>query len=217
VTHDHVPPRVLFPKPRPNDLITVPACLECNRASSKDDEYFRLKICMSAQVKDNPDARWGRDEVFRSLERPQAGGLRASFLADTYKVDLVTPAGLYVGRTFTYDVDLQRLFRVAARTVKGLFFHETGRMLGAHYGVRVHSDDTLRDAPRADLQELAQTITLPLAKKQAKAIARGAFAYRFHICEEDPNVSVWALTFYGHVTFLCFTGPVKAKERAGSP
>jgi len=38
-TYDHVPPKVFFPKPRPQ-LITVPACDECNHQFSTDDEEF---------------------------------------------------------------------------------------------------------------------------------------------------------------------------------
>jgi hypothetical protein len=40
LTRDHVPPRVVFPKPRPKDLITVPACRPCNVSAGPDDEYF---------------------------------------------------------------------------------------------------------------------------------------------------------------------------------
>ncbi len=40
-TDDHVPPALLFPKPRPSDLITVPACPQCNAGFEKDEEYIR--------------------------------------------------------------------------------------------------------------------------------------------------------------------------------
>jgi hypothetical protein len=39
-TRDHVPPRAVFPKPRPKNLVTVPACRACNSAAAADDEYF---------------------------------------------------------------------------------------------------------------------------------------------------------------------------------
>ena len=54
LTDDHIPPKNLFPKPRPNTLITVPGCDECNRGNSKDDEYFRLMINMNHAVDGNP-------------------------------------------------------------------------------------------------------------------------------------------------------------------
>jgi len=40
-TKDHVIPKQLYPKPWPNDFITVPACKECNYSFRKDEEYFR--------------------------------------------------------------------------------------------------------------------------------------------------------------------------------
>ena len=42
LTREHVPPRGLFPKPKPGNLLTVPCCLPCNNKASRDVEYFRL-------------------------------------------------------------------------------------------------------------------------------------------------------------------------------
>src|SRR5208283_2514674 len=50
LTRDDVPPKNLFPKPRPSNLITVPSCQKCNQSFMLDDEYFRLVIADA----DNP-------------------------------------------------------------------------------------------------------------------------------------------------------------------
>ena len=50
LTSDHIPPKNLFPKPRPSNLITVPSCKRCNRSASKDDEYLRLVLVMREDV-----------------------------------------------------------------------------------------------------------------------------------------------------------------------
>jgi hypothetical protein len=42
LTDDHIPPKNLFPKPRPENIITVKACKICVKDTSKDDEYFRM-------------------------------------------------------------------------------------------------------------------------------------------------------------------------------
>jgi hypothetical protein len=39
-TRDHVPPRAVFPKPRPTNMVTVPACRACNAAAGADDDHF---------------------------------------------------------------------------------------------------------------------------------------------------------------------------------
>jgi 5-methylcytosine-specific restriction endonuclease McrA len=46
LTRDHVPPKNLFPLPKPVNLITVPACKKCHSETSQDDEYFRVKILL---------------------------------------------------------------------------------------------------------------------------------------------------------------------------
>ena len=41
---DHIPPKSLFQHPRPNNLITVPSCDDCNKGAQKDDDYFTIRI-----------------------------------------------------------------------------------------------------------------------------------------------------------------------------
>ena len=40
-TRDHVVPRALFTPPLPKNLVTVPACNECNQRKGEDDDYLR--------------------------------------------------------------------------------------------------------------------------------------------------------------------------------
>ena len=42
VTKDHIPPKNLFIKPLPSNLITVDACEECHKKYTLDDEAFRI-------------------------------------------------------------------------------------------------------------------------------------------------------------------------------
>ena len=136
-----------------------------------------------------------------------ASGLKRAFASDIREVWIPAPAGLYL-RALAFDVDLQRIFRTIEKTVKGLFFHEMGYRLSSDYEVAVQSNDTLKD--KDFLEELQQTILIPLSQKPPKVIGNGTFSYRFHSTEEDPFVSVWALTFYREVPFLCLTGPAVA-------
>ncbi len=202
---DHVPPKNLFPKPRPNDLITVPACPACHRQTSKDDEYFRLKICMSEQVADNGSARQARKSILRSLERSEATGLRKAFLADCRPACVEMESGS-VDQHLAFDVDLRRLFRVVERTVRGLVYHETKQRVKPYYDVQVHSDDSLADTPADVFQELHNTILLPLSRASPRQVARGDFAYRWMRASDDANSSAWGLTFYRQVSFIALVG-----------
>jgi hypothetical protein len=213
LTDEHIPPRNIFPKPRPNklNLITVPACKKCNTEYSKDDEYFRLKLCMSENVKDNSDARKNRDIIFRSLNRPEAKGFRNSFIGDISKLQVRTPGRIYLKRKYVFDVDLKRIFSVVEKTVRGLYFHETGYRLDDGCDVDIHSDDTLKGYSSEIMEEMIQKILIPLSQKPPKVIGNNTFLYRFHIAKENPSFSVWALTFYGQVNFLSITGPSRGK------
>jgi hypothetical protein len=44
-----VPAQQLWDPPRPNDLITVPACGPCNNGTQQDDDYFRATLALVAE------------------------------------------------------------------------------------------------------------------------------------------------------------------------
>lgn len=45
-TRDHVPPRALLIEPWPNNLRTVPACADCNRSWSLDEEHLAIVLAL---------------------------------------------------------------------------------------------------------------------------------------------------------------------------
>jgi hypothetical protein len=207
LTDDHVPPENLFPKPRPGNLVEVRACLACNGGASKDDEYFRQCLCLAEQTRGHDEATKNHAPVLRALNREQAPGLRASFLQSLRRVPEHTPGGLYLGHRLAFEVDLARLFRVVERTVKGLYFRETGQRLPDGYDVRVHSDETLATLDPRDLEEDTRNVIAPLQRLEPKVIGNDVFAYRHWIAPEDARISVWLLTFYRDISFLAITGP----------
>jgi len=184
---DHVPPKNLFPKPRPNDLITVPAYANCHSSTSKDDEYFRIKICFRNDAGNHPGARANWGSILRSLNREQAKGFRKQ-------------------RT-GYNVDLNRVRRVVERTVRGLYFAESGNPLGLNNEVRVYSNDDLEGQAQDVIDQLRQMVLTPLVTYSPKVIGNNVFLYRHHIIEENPVCSVWGVSFYEQVPFLAMTGP----------
>ena len=205
LTKDHVPPKNLFPEPRPLDLITVPACKRCHSRTSKDDEYFRLKICMSNDVKSHPAASTVLDTVFRSLLRSDAAGLRKQVLSDVRWVNLRTTSGLYIGRRLGYDVDLNRIRCVVERTIRGLYFEEFGKPLGLNNEVRVYTDGDIELQPDDVLEQLKQDVLKPLSTCSLRVIGNNVFSYRHQIAKENPLFSFWFLTFYGGFPALAMT------------
>lgn len=203
--NDHVPPKNLFTKPRP-ELITVKACKACHSVTSKDDEYFRIKICIRNDAYRHPEARKSADTIFRSLKRETARGLRNQFLADFRNLNLQTRSGIYVGKRLGYNVDLVRIRRVVERVVRGLYFAESGKPLGLNNEVRVFTSEELEAQPKDILDQLKNTILVPITALQPKIIGKDVFFYRHHIAPEDPIVSVWVISFYKQVPFFIMTG-----------
>ncbi|MFH2069320.1 MAG: hypothetical protein ABII89_07680 [Candidatus Omnitrophota bacterium] len=212
LTKDHIPPEQIFPSPRPSNLITVPTCGNCHSDTSKDDEYFRLKVCLREDAGNHPKARKNWDAIFRSLNRMEASGFQKSFFADMHNVQLSTPAGIFIGQQLGYDVNMIRIRRVVERITRGLYFAERGSFLGFHNEVRVHADEDLHQETKKVLDELSKNVLLPLAAQTPKIIGDNVFSYRFHITDENPAYSVWGFSFYGSVPFLCFTGPGSNSE-----
>src|SRR5438128_79472 len=132
LTNDHVPPKAAFPKPRPSDLITVPSCRSCNKSFEQDDEYFKHHLGIRGDIEAHPQAAALLEEVRRAWRRPEGGGLKA-FVAGTFaKRDLQGKDG---GRRKELGQlpDGRRLSRVLGRTVRGIYYHETGLIIPAHY------------------------------------------------------------------------------------
>lgn len=211
LNRDHVPPKNLFLKPRPTNIITVPACRACHSDTSEDDEYFRLKLCLRSDASEHPQAKAIWDSIFRSLNRKEAKGLRSSFISDIRRIQLRTQTGLYIGRTLAYDVDMNRICRVVERTVRGLYFAESCNPLGISNEVRI---STYEEIPSNKLGELNQTILISLAAVDSEIIGDNVFSYCFHIANENPIYSVWGMSFYAKVLFLCLTGPHRVPSQS---
>jgi len=133
LTRDHVPPRALFRARPPEELITVLCCSACNKAASLDDEYFRLNLALRDDIGQEPDIVEIIPAVLRSLERPEAPGLRTEFLQGVRNAAVTTPAGLFLGSRLAYNVDLDRLGRVPSRIVKAMFYRHHSRRLPEAY------------------------------------------------------------------------------------
>jgi hypothetical protein len=100
ITDDHIPPRNLFAKPRPSNLIKVPSCREChgeNKQVSQDDEYFRLMLTLREDTADHPDVKKILPIVLKSLARPDKVGFAKSLLKNMKEVNVRTRSGLYLG------------------------------------------------------------------------------------------------------------------------
>lgn len=217
VTADHVPPKNLFPPPRPSDLVTVPACRRCHsKTTSLDDEYFRNTISMRHDVADHPAVQMIMPSIWRGLERPQAIGLAKSLVSSISMTEIFSRGGIYLGKRPAYAVDLSRLNRVAARVVRGMFFVLAGHRLPTNYGVNAYEVSGFKDVASAvakDFGNLCQTL---FRTGPARIIGDKVFLCWWGRTEVDENATFWILSFYTKVFFIAWTGPMDRLANATS-
>jgi len=194
-TSDHVPPRSFFPKPRPNDLITVPACLKCNQGAGKDEEYFLATLMFSeAGITETGKKLWN-GRLRRMYEKNI--GLRRKIVDSMRHREFSTPAGIYLGRGMTVSYDPLRLERIAMKIVRGLYFHERSAPLDATVEVMCLF---LREPKHFKAVEQHNHMLKPGSKQWD-----GAFQYRCGFVPGNPTGSMWLLWFWRTHIFWAIT------------
>ena len=194
-TKDHVPPKALFPKPRPSHLITVPSCLKCNQLASKDEELFLATLLFSDAGVTAIGRQLWNEKMSRAYSRPQ--GIAKVIARMLSQAHVRTPAGIYLGRRMALDIDYDRLYRVVAKIVRGLYYYEFKEPLGKDVEITCQWLNT------RSTQALAKNHIeiLPFAKTSFQ----GVFSYRFSRVSEKPQCSEWAMLFFNHTVFWAIT------------
>lgn len=206
VNLDHVPPRSIFPRPRPSDLITVPACAECNAGSSMNDEEFKVALSLLAGIETPATlALWqqGALPTFAHNRR-----LHREFLKRFVKVEVRSKGGIYLGTEGAVLIPKAGVHAVLVRTIRGLYYHHFGKALGA----RARCDVQRYEGQGADNPELGQFVMrLPF-----KSIANGALRYRYGRAEDSPLNSIWFLLFFDAVPVFGYTMTADDGNEAGA-
>ena len=121
LTVDHVPPKLMLEEPYPDNLVTVPACLDCNKKFQKNDEYTRTVIALDFRAAGNPAARSRLPKIFRSRAYPQAKGFSDYLKRQLKATELVDGTGKPLG--IRAEVDQSRIDSTGERFARGLYFY----------------------------------------------------------------------------------------------
>lgn len=199
LTRDHVPPKNIFPSPRPENIITVPSCYKCNSDASKDDEYFRNMLTLRYDIFEHPEANKNWQKVLRSIKRSESKQLRKAILRNMKPIDLITPSGIFVGKSGIYYVEIGRLLNTVNRIIKGIFFHEFGHSIPSNYSVRSFMLELIRFD-----DDVINLITIAKGGN-TQAIGNEIFQYWIRKTDEDSNSTVSLLLFFNRVSFYGFT------------
>ena len=201
MTVDHIPPKALFPEPRPSNMLTVPCCKKCNESFSKDDEYFRTILVSCASVSSDPNAQAVNEKLLRSMSRPQAAAMASSIRKSLHVVDVRSHGGIYLGRSPAMEVNTGRINRVTDRIARGLFYIKHDYPVPMGYEVKcVFKDDAL-SMPKEFIDPWRGFW------KQPVTIGGNVFNYSYALCVDDPNGMLFVYWFYGKLYFYGYIVP----------
>lgn len=193
-TRDHVPPKCLFPKPRPNDLITVPACESCNKAASQDEEYFLSVIMLTdAGVTETGRSHWKKLRRMYNRRR----GVKSTIASSIENKPYFTPTGIYLGHRLTISHDDSRFRNVVLKIVRGLYFFEYDEIFPEKATIQYRFLISRHERNNM-LKYLSET-------KKPKRIWPGTFEYRQNRTANRPEGSIWLFLFFGVAHFCVVT------------
>lgn len=118
LTQDHIPPKNLFPLPRPTDLITIPCCKKCNEEFCLIDESFRVFVSAAINRSNSGSWIWGNKVMGSSFKRSPK--LKASFRRNLIPVEV--KLGDITIRTTTITYPIEKANNYLIRLVKGFTY-----------------------------------------------------------------------------------------------
>ncbi len=198
-TCDHVPPECLFPDDKRVNLVTVPACRQCNQQYARDDEYFRFAVVAPAYDHNEAARQLWDEKIVRAVKRRPR--LRAAIIKTLARVEVRTPAGLYLGTAPAFRLETGRVRRVVERIVRGLLWHHFKTVPTVETEANTYIDP--------DVQPVLNILTNDL---RLAGIGGDVFRYRYGRASDGPDYSMWWLCFYTRTTFLTILGPPDGQE-----
>jgi hypothetical protein len=182
-TKDHVPPKGIFPKPRPNDLIKVPACFKCNHCASSTDEMFRVYLSLHVGT-DTPRTKtlWEK-HALRTINHNRK--LKQKIIKGMKPVYVRSQGGIILGREMGILWDSEVHDSIITRTVRGLYFYHFGVVLPPESKFKINWHRSLT----IEMEEMSRSW-------DNHSIANGDFQYRYGRSEESPDKSIWLFQFY---------------------
>jgi hypothetical protein len=196
-TKDHVPPKKLFPEPRPTNTVTVPCCEECQKKYKKDEDVFAAWINFGpAGASKVGKALWNQ-KLRRTYKKDY--GVR-KVIADSFRqISLVTPGGIYLGKKLAIKIDRRRLINVLKKIILGLFYVEYRERLPEEVPI-----DIIGVA--GNDQRIEEVIKVT---QEATVSWENIFEYRHTRLDQNSFESLWIMSFYRRNYFVAIVDEIK--------
>lgn len=199
VTKEHVPPRSIFPKPYPDNLIYVLACKKCNSSYSKDDEYLRDVFSILMPTATHPEAKKLRGAGIRSFQREKKATFVGQFFGTAAPI-ITSNDEVSVG----LEILAHRMCNIIFRIIRGLFWYEMNYRLPSTHKVRIIDNPF---SPNA--LEIAQLYE-SFFDKAPVTIGNNVFSYQSKLLNSDKYLSFWLIRFFESQPFICETLPINS-------
>jgi len=177
-------PKALFPKPRPSDLVTIPACCEnCNNSTSAYDDRFAMFVTgkVAERAGDQDVVDFFNNKKIRGMGRDTY--TRKRLINDSKMVELTTVFGKFIehGWAIPWDHVAERI--VAIKLVKGLFYHHYNEILAPDVPIETKYYNSL---PKGILEEINKNMDIASVGKDKFVYARMRIG----------NNSLWIFQFF---------------------
>ncbi len=190
-TKDHIPPKSIFTRPRPSDLITVPCCFKCNNDASKTDEGFMAYLGMHVARQGGEAERLFKEAVLATAKHNNK--LRKTILQSMSPIEYTANSGeVRTGAAVPWDNEAHDA--TIDRMIRGLFFYHYGKIIAD----RVKITTYWLNKPIDHFDE----------KLYTNSIASGLFKYQYNKAIDAEFDSMWLFNFYeGHFAGGIVGGP----------
>jgi hypothetical protein len=191
MTRDHIPPKGLFPRPRPSNLHTVPCCHSCNNRASKDDEYFRLSVSSLINRNAIGTKSWRR-VVESTLSAQRISEWIRELRENVEPVLLRLPGSLTYGSRISVRADV--VSRVLVRITKGFL-----------YLTHPEIDRSALDfhITHIDQFKLDSIVISGVADKfTTYGMGEGVYRHWRALSSEDDRLGMWVHMFYDAAMWL---------------
>lgn len=195
-TKDHVIPKSLFPKPRPNDLVTVKCCKDCNKKFKQDEDIFVAWINFGPGGATKKGQSLWDQKLYRTYKKDY--GVR-KIIANSFKcINLIAPSGIYLGKRLAISIDSKRLNNVLKKIIRGLFWLEYKERLPQNIRIDIFG------IPKND-ERITEVI---YATEPATTCWEKIFEYRHRRLDTSTFESLWIMSFYRKNYFVAIVDEI---------
>ena len=154
------------------------------------------------------------DAAMRSLDKKEATGLRKLFMDTMEEAPIITNSGIYVEEGVRFEADMNRIYSVVRRIVRGLHYAKTGVPIPVEQTVKVGDDESLEQANPVVREQMLASLR-PYLQGEPEVFGKETFLFFWIGKEGNPLVSHWFLVFFSRVIFYGVTAPAQAGSSLG--